>query len=175
MKLLKNNSVILITFILLSLPTVSYAQDNAHYQAAMELTELTYDPDMFCKGFLYTATIAFGGQINKNPELAKYKEQLIEIFQDVITKAFYEKRNQDLFKQTYAEIYTQEFSITELHEISAFYKTKAGKRLIKKMPVILSKWEQRANQIASSIMSLKYEQMLEERMAELIKSTSVYK
>ncbi len=104
MKLLKIKSVILITSFLLSLPTVSCAQDNAHYQAAMELTELTYDPDMFCKGFLYTATIAFGGQINKNPELAKIQEQIIEIFSGCNHKSFYTRKEIRIsFKQTYAE------------------------------------------------------------------------
>lgn len=70
-------------------------------------------------------------QVRNNPNLAKYH--------DVMRQFLKQKLDFNILKGQMAEIYTSEFSRSELEELLKFYETDLGVKTIQKMPLILQK------------------------------------
>ena len=70
-------------------------------------------------------------QVKTNPQLAQYRGAM---------KKFFDKyMSWDTLKDEMIGIYAEAFTEEELNEISAFYKTPAGKKVIEKMPELMTK------------------------------------
>lgn len=69
--------------------------------------------------------------IHTNPKLEKHKEKL---------KGFYEKCvSYDAIKDDLAEMYANDFTAEELKEMTAFYHSKLGKKMLEKTPSLMQK------------------------------------
>src|SRR4249919_1337971 len=70
-------------------------------------------------------------QISQSPEMAPYKE---------IMRAFCAKyMSYDALRPKLVSAYASEFSASELSEAAAFYATPTGKKILSKLPTLLSK------------------------------------
>lgn len=77
-------------------------------------------------------------QIKTQPGLAPYKDVMRKFLNKHISFA--------ALKDELIQIYVDEFTETELKQISAFYKTPAGKKIVEKGPALVSKGIQLGSQ-----------------------------
>jgi hypothetical protein len=70
-------------------------------------------------------------QVKQNPDLAPYREVMLTFFRKYMG---YESLKPDL-----VEIYSAEFTASELREISAFYSTPTGRKIMERMPMLVRK------------------------------------
>lgn len=69
-------------------------------------------------------------QLQQNPALAPYKDIMLGFLQKHMS---YES-----LKDEMVQLYANEFTAKELDEITAFYKTKVGKKTVEKMPALMA-------------------------------------
>src|SRR5262249_8056641 len=70
-------------------------------------------------------------QIKANPQLTKYKD---------VMKKFYNKHIRYVkLKDDFVKMYTEAFTEKELKDLTTFYKTPVGRKLLKKQPGLMQK------------------------------------
>ena len=70
-------------------------------------------------------------QLQQNPAIAPFKQVMLDFFSKYMS---WESLKDDI-----AEIYLEEFSIQELKELTAFYKTPTGQKAALRVPQLMSK------------------------------------
>ena len=70
-------------------------------------------------------------QLQQNPAIAPFKNVMLEFFSKYMS---WESLKDDM-----AEIYLEEFSIQELKDLTAFYKTPTGQKAALRVPQLMSK------------------------------------
>jgi hypothetical protein len=70
-------------------------------------------------------------QVKQNPDLAPYRGVMLDFFRKYMG---YESLKPDLI-----DIYAGEFTASELREVSAFYSTPTGHKIMERMPVLVRK------------------------------------
>lgn len=70
-------------------------------------------------------------QIQQNPSIAPFRKVMLEFFSKYMS---WESLKDDM-----AEIYAEEFSIQELKELTAFYRTPTGRKAALLLPQLMSK------------------------------------
>ena len=103
------------------------ADEKSHRQAAEELLR-TMDIEKQMDSAI-NQTLAL--QIKQQPALTPYKEVMRKFLGKHIS---YKALKDDLI-----QIYVDEFTEPELRQISAFYKTPAGKKMVEKGPALIGK------------------------------------
>jgi hypothetical protein len=70
-------------------------------------------------------------QVKQNPMIAPVKTVMLDFFRKYMSW--------DVLKDEMAKIYAEEFTIKELKELTAFYKSPLGQKMAQKMPVLMAK------------------------------------
>lgn len=70
-------------------------------------------------------------QLQQMPQLAQYE--------DVMRAFLYKYMSWEYLKEHIVQLYAEEFTEAELREITAFYRTETGKKLIELTPVLMNK------------------------------------
>ena len=76
-------------------------------------------------------------QVQQNPQLGLYR--------DVLRKFYAKHMSWDKLKEEFIAIYMDEFSEDEIRELIVFYRTQTGQKVIKKLPLLMSKCAQIGN------------------------------
>jgi hypothetical protein len=106
--------------------SVAWTDDAARIEAEKLLDAMGMETLM---GEILESTL--DAQIKQRPELAPYKNVMLEFLDKYMS---YKSLKPEL-----AQLYADEFSASELKEIRAFYETPTGKRLLVKLPALMSK------------------------------------
>lgn len=107
--------------------SVTRADDKSHRQAAEELLRTMGVERQMDSAIDQSLAV----QIKQNPGLVPYKEVMRKFLSKHISYA--------ALKDDLIQIYVEEFSEPELRQITAFYKTPAGKKLAEKGPALMGK------------------------------------
>jgi uncharacterized protein len=70
-------------------------------------------------------------QVKSNPQLAPFK--------DVMKRFFAKHMSWDSLKDDFITIYAEAFTEDELKQITTFYQTPTGKKMVEKLPELMSK------------------------------------
>lgn len=125
------------------------ADEKSHRQAAEELLQTMKVDAQLSTGINQSLDL----QIKANPAMAPYKE--------VMRKFLAKHISFEALKDELVKIYVDEFTEEELKQITAFYKTPAGKKVVEKGPALMGKAMQLgAQRVANHQGELK--QMIEE-------------
>ncbi len=103
------------------------ADEKSHRAAAAELLEVANMQKAMASGIDRAISL----QLKVNPRLEPVKEVLRKFFEKHISY--------DAIKDEMIDVYVAEFTEDELKEISAFYRTPAGKKAIEKIPTLMQK------------------------------------
>lgn len=101
--------------------------DKSHMVAALELLESMQVEITFEK----TIESAVDLQVKQNPSIAPYRKVLLEFFSKYMSW--------DSLKDEMARIYVDAFTIQELKELTAFYKTPVGRKAALLVPQLMTK------------------------------------
>jgi len=124
---LKFRHLIIITFLI---PGICVAASDEHKKAAEELLLLTKVNEQMTQVLEGTkqAQIRQIQQMNLPAEATPVVEQYFTDLTGLLQAAM----GWDTLKNEYIRVYTEAFSISELNEISSFYKSEAGRNYINK-------------------------------------------
>ena len=103
------------------------AVSDDHRKAVEELFKVMKMEDSHGKSI--TAMVEL--QARQNPMIAQYKDVMLKFFSKHMS---WEKIKDDMIK-----VYAGEFTVAEIKELTAFYKTPLGAKLASKMPVLTNK------------------------------------
>lgn len=118
---------VIITFCLILLASVSFAQSNAETQAVNELMKVMNLEQQINE----SAERMFEVQSKAMPQILPYKDVMLDFFHKYI--------NWDSLGVQIKKIYTDTFTEAELSDLVVFYKTDTGQKLVKSQPIITSK------------------------------------
>ena len=143
------------------------ADENNHFETAKKLVELIYNQEASYQEFMFWGSIPFKERVENNPNSKEYSEIIINVFEDIMSKYFYDPTTQKLLKDAYAGIYADEFTNNELLELIRFYKTNLGQKILQKNPLLLQRSRQKEAELIQGPIFSKYMQMFTERLDEL--------
>jgi len=103
------------------------ADEASHRQAAEELLQV-----MNIEKQMETA-------MNQMLDIQMRTQPTIAPYRDVLRKFLSKHLSFAALKDDLVQIYMDEFTESELRQISAFYKTSAGKKIIEKGPILIQK------------------------------------
>lgn len=137
----------LITFYLVCnialLPTNIWANDT-HRQAAERFLQIVDMEKVLQQSIEQMLNL----KLKQKPALVPYKEVVLRFFSKYMS---YESLKEDLIK-----LYVEEFTEKELNEIIAFYETQTGRKVLKKLPIVMARGGQLgASKIRPNIGELK--------------------
>ncbi len=112
---------------LLMISSTGRADEASHRQAAEDLLNYTNAPKQFQNAIDQSVNM----QVKANPQLAPKA--------GVLKKFFSRYMSWDSMKDDMIKIYTDAFSEQELKELTDFYKSPIGKKVLEKMPEIMGK------------------------------------
>jgi hypothetical protein len=107
--------------------TVAFADEKSHRKAAEDLLMVMGVDTQMQASIDQTLDL----QAKANPQLTR--------FRPAMKKFFAKYMSWDVLKDDFIKIYTDAFEEDELKEIKAFYETPIGKKMVKKMPELMSK------------------------------------
>lgn len=116
--------------ILLAVLFVSYGQSFADNNSKME-AEILLSTMGMDTALEQTISQMLDIQLQQNPTLAPFKQVMLRFFNKHMS---YES-----LKPEMVAIYSETFTLTELKEINAFYKTPTGSKTIEKMPELMAR------------------------------------
>ena len=120
---------------LLSLiPAVHGADETSHQKAAEQMLTLMDMPTLLKQSVDQMVKM----QVQQNPTIAPYEA----VMRDFLAKYM----SWDSLKPDMVKLYTEEFSEAELSELNKFYQTPTGKKMLGKMPTLMSKGAQIGSQ-----------------------------
>jgi hypothetical protein len=166
---LKGFLCIIITIILFELafnnPAIS--QTDNKLATANELTKLMYDKEAIFQPYIEFAVRSLDESIRNTPQLKNHRDVLLNVMREVYTAYFNDNDIQKQLKNTYSNIYMEEFTEEELKDILKFYQTPTGKKCLKEQPVIAEKIWKRLVEIGRN-MPVKYKQIMDRKFDKLI-------
>ena len=105
------------------------AKDMNTSQESVKAAYKLFDEMNLKKAYNQAVSRATAALVQRGPRLAKVKEKIL---------GFYKKHiGWDAVKDDLAKIYAKHYTVKELNEIVAFYKTPIGQKVLKTMPVIM--------------------------------------
>ncbi len=135
------------------LPNSLFADEKSHRKAAEDLLLAMQVDEQLRSSIDQSITL----QIKVNPQLAQVK--------DVFNRFFAKHMSWEALKDDVISMYTESFTEPELKEITAFYRTPTGKKLVEKMPVLTAKGMQLGvSRVQANQGELR--QMIEEELAK---------
>ena len=115
---------------ILAMTAPVFAASDKHRQAAEELLNVS------------GLKVSMERMISQMVQMQLRQKPAMAPYQDIMLKFFNKYLGYDNIKHDFVDIYTEEFSENELHELIAFYKTPVGKKTISKMPILMNKGAQ---------------------------------
>ena len=106
--------------------------------AKIEEMFLLTKPDQMLQQMMQQMRAAQSAQLEKTNLPPEKKAQAEQAMQK-ISKVLEERLSWDKMKPIYTKIYDETFTSDELSGIVAFYKSPAGRAMVEKMPVLMSK------------------------------------
>ena len=126
---------IFVALMLLSLLPAAYgADETSHQKAAEQMLTLMDMPTLLKQSVDQMVKM----QVQQNPTIAPYEA----VMRDFLAKYM----SWDSLKPDMVKLYTEEFSEAELSELNKFYQTPTGKKMLGKMPTLMSKGAQIGSQ-----------------------------
>ena len=145
---------LLLILSLIASSTISIAMPSSHKDAAIEYLKAQHAIESTQKGALFM----FELKIQRNPDLSS--------FRDIITKWVKKHYTWENLSPAMIKVAMDTFTETELREMTAFYLTPTGRKLLEKNPVLMRK----SGEITTIVFE-KYksdlDKMFEERIKEL--------
>jgi hypothetical protein len=121
-------TVALVAITTTSLATFARAEDSLQDRKAAAIDLLVAsDTPLVLEQSIATSLDA---QIKANPAIAKFRPVILEFLN--------KHMSWDSLKDDFAKIYAEAFTLSELREIEAFYKTPIGKKLAKNTPALMA-------------------------------------
>ena len=151
----------------------AHAQNNERLKVAYEMAELTYDPSAFGQVCDMLAPAMLEGVFKANPKTKKHGNALTKLFADSLRETFNEKKNQQIMKNVFAQVYAAEFSKKELTDIIAFYKTDTGQKCLKKLPVVMNRAQQEVVKVMDQIFANGFDKNLKTNMQKMKENGSL--
>lgn len=142
----------LVTFV--TFPCFAQDKSDSHYLAAKELLLVMNTPELIESSII--------GMI----DLQKRHNPMLEAFEDIFYYFFNKHMSWDNLKDVYIQLYMDEFTESELHEITAFYKTETGQKAAMVNPVLMQKGMDIGEQIVMNNMT-ELEELIDKRINEL--------
>jgi len=118
------NAVTLVLFALFSSPSWADQASEAAAEKLFESMDMESAMDQIID-------VSLDAEIAQKPELAPYKP--------VMRSFFVKYMSYSALKPRFVEIYAVEFSAEELTQAADFYSTPTGKKLLSKLPALMSK------------------------------------
>ena len=112
------------------LPLASFASSNSHRDAAEELLKVSNLKSSMDRMIVQMVEM----QIRAKPVMTPYRDTMLQFFNKYLSYGS--------IKYDFIDIYTEEFSESELREIIKFYKTPVGQKTITKLPILMQKGAQ---------------------------------
>ena len=125
------------------------ADEESHRQSAEQLLKAMHVDNQLQTSINQMVDL----QVKSNPQIAPQG--------DTIKKFLYKHMSWESLKDELITIYTEAFTEAELKQVTAFYETPAGKKMVEKMPELMSKGMQLGLKRVQSNQS-ELRQMLEE-------------
>lgn len=143
-----------VLFIALFTSPLSLTAGEAERQAVNELLDVTRFEKMMDDSI--NASIQMVNQMS--PEMANH---------EAILRKFYKKyMSAESLRQDLVEMYSEIFSVSELKDITAFYKSKTGQKAMEKLPEIMQRSMQIAQKRVMENMGELQEMLAQEHTAE---------
>lgn len=149
--------LLLVTFTFISIPSLAQDAVDSHQQAAEELLRTMDAPALLDQ----SVDAVIDGQIQAVPDLA--------MFEDIMKSFMRKYMSWDNMRPIYIDIYMEAFTETELREITAFYKTKTGKKSARLTPMLLQQGMEAGQQLVQEHLP-ELEQQIQARVIELQES-----
>lgn len=108
-------------------PMMGFASSDSHRRAAEELLIATNMKETLDRTIVQIVNM----QARQNPKLAQIKHVMVKFFRKYMG---YESTKHDL-----VQIYVEEFTESELKQITAFYRTPVGQKSVRKLPALMQK------------------------------------
>lgn len=122
----------------LNLKAQETALTPSHLKATEDMLTSMNMPDLFAKSLSNT--------IKTQSTLLPLDKQ--KAFSEIMTTFFNKYLTWNLLKTDFAKIYASEFSESEIKELTIFYSTPLGKKVLEKSPALLQKGMQLGQQTA---------------------------
>ena len=142
--------------VMLTLTSAAVAEGSAEQEAEKLLQIINFDRLM-----TETVKTLLDAEIQQNPD--------VEPLRDVMLRFFGKYFSLSAIGPAMIELYTANFTAAELREINAFYRTKAGKKTIEVMPVLVEQGAELAAQLVEENMD-ELEAMILEEMVRVRRS-----
>jgi hypothetical protein len=121
-------SILVAAGVIIFLQSASPGADSlSHRQAAERFFEVIGAPQMIDRGSKKVADTL----IARSAELRPYREEIDQFVAKYVSW--------EAIKTAVLEVYTTEFTESELNELTQFYKTETGKKALLKLPGLLDK------------------------------------
>jgi hypothetical protein len=120
-------AVLLFSLSCLPAPAVAQDTNSSHYKAAEQMLNLMDMETMIRRSI----DEMLKAQIAQNPSIAA--------FESVMREFLMKHMSWDSLKADTIKIYMAEFTEPELNEMNKFYQTPTGKKMVEKMPSLMSK------------------------------------
>jgi hypothetical protein len=108
----------------------AHADDASHLAAAKHLLNMMNMAELMDQ----TVVQAIDAQVKGNPQMSPYRETMLAFFRKY---ASWEQIEGDVTKS-----YVENFSEAELSEVTQFYKTPTGKKVLQRMPALMAQGAQ---------------------------------
>ncbi len=161
--------VIMIVFVSSLNSNSGATEKETRFTTALKLVEMTFNKEAVYQQFIYFGILPAKERYESNPKTKKYSEILVGVIKEVLDAYFNDLETQKQLKNVYATLYSEEFTLKELNDIIAFYKTDTGKKTLLKLPIVIQKGRQREVELVNGLSSSKYEQLLKEKLEKLQK------
>ncbi len=147
---------------------LALANNDSHYVIASEFVDITYNKEASYQNFIRFGVLPAKERYQNNPKTKEYSDILVNVVREVLDTYFNDSDIQNKLKEVLIRIYMDEFTKNEIKEMITFYKTATGRKVLKKLPVIMQKaWEEELE--LGSNLPPKYKQMLIGKLEELQK------
>lgn len=132
-------SILLVVLLLLA-PAL-YADDaskKAKVEELIQLTQLEKNYSQMIYLMMDSMSLAVRQQLSQ-VKMTPAREAMLTEFQKDVTELFREQFGWDYMLGVYTKLYNEEFTEEEIDGMVAFYRSPAGKSVIEKTPIVMSK------------------------------------
>lgn len=140
------------------------ADEKSHHKAAVQLVDLAFNYEAYHNNAMRYALLGIKDRYERNPKTQPYSDVLINAIMEVMEKYVSDPEAIARVKSISADLYAQEFTEREIHELFDFYRTRVGKKAVRKLPLIMQKQWEKESQIP---LPEKYKQMIVEKTKSL--------
>jgi hypothetical protein len=151
------------------IPVEVWAEEAPASEASVrELIEITQAKKMMDRMMVQT-TAMLKAQIRQSLPENQYspeQQEILNQLQDKITAAVMEDMRWDSVEPMFIDIYRKSFSQSDMDEMIAFYRSKAGQHMISRMPLVMQNTMQ-AMQVRMAQLMPKLEKIQNDAIAQL--------